>query len=146
MRPCPVPDIFIAAGALEIDLPTQPEMAWVAEFLLSQHATLPAGWEEYDVIDGLSGQPTGTVKYRNQISGDEGLPHPFRIEVATLLHEVEARAKQLLESSLAEMDGEQRRETGYDNTDIDIIDGGGNSGHSRWRESLNTKAANRHSS
>ena len=62
------------------------------------------------------------VRYRNVISDDEGLAHPFRVEVSTLFADVEARANALLDEAIARMDGEQRRETGYDNADIDAID------------------------
>jgi hypothetical protein len=119
-----VSDIFLAASALDIDLTNAPEMAWVAEFLLSRQATLPAGWEENEVVDPLTNQKSGLVRYRNTISEEDNLSHPFRVEVYTLMSAVEARAKQILDAALAEMDAGQKRDTGYDDADIDAIDAG----------------------
>jgi hypothetical protein len=117
--PCPVPQIFIAAGALDIDLTAGTEMAWLAEGILSRHLTLPAGWEE-DLGDDL-GVASRAGRFRNSISGESNLPHPFRVEIATMLAAVDARAAETLEEAVAAMDAEEKRNTGYDMSDLDAI-------------------------
>lgn len=117
--PCPVPQIFIAAGALDIDLTVGTEMAWLAEGILSRHLTLPAGWEE-DLGDEL-GIASRAGRFRNTISGESNLSHPFRVEIATTLAAVDARAAETLEEAVAAMDAEEKRNTGYDMSDLDAI-------------------------
>ncbi|KAJ1617329.1 hypothetical protein T492DRAFT_1100498 [Pavlovales sp. CCMP2436] len=97
LRPSALPEIFVAASALEIELQQSPELAWLAEMLLGCPSTFfPAGWREYK--DELSGE-TRTF-YANEISGllDERAAHPFRIEVRSVKAVVGAMASELLES------------------------------------------------
>jgi hypothetical protein len=45
MRPCALPLIYIAASALELEVSVVPEMAWLAEMIISCPSTFqPAGW------------------------------------------------------------------------------------------------------
>ncbi|KAJ1624382.1 hypothetical protein T492DRAFT_844805 [Pavlovales sp. CCMP2436] len=124
--------------------PQTPEMAWVPEFLLSHHATLPAGWEEYELIDALTGQPNGAVRYRNHISGDEGLHHPFRNEVASLFQAVDELSAKVLAARLRDMDDDLRREKGYDNNDIDAIDVKRKGAKLRWVSTVSKTQASAH--
>lgn len=45
MRPCALPLIYIAASSLELEVSAVPEMAWLAEMIISCPPTFqPAGW------------------------------------------------------------------------------------------------------
>lgn len=45
LRPCALPEIMVAASALELNLPRMPELAWLPEMLVScPPSFLPAGW------------------------------------------------------------------------------------------------------
>lgn len=114
-RPCPVPDIFVAASALDVDLTHEPEMAWLVEFLLSCNNTLPAGWlEQGEAEDALPGDPTSSqTRYSNVITSLGGLAHPFRVEVAAMRSAVDARTQARLTEQLQGMSADERAEHGF---------------------------------
>jgi hypothetical protein len=95
LRPCALPAVFIAAGALELDLPEHTERAHLAEFVLSLRTTLPVGWREQAQLDPLTGDEVG-VSYSCAFSGLQGSVHPFRLETSARMDAATARAEELL--------------------------------------------------
>lgn len=101
LRPSAVVDIMVAATALDLDLMREPEMAWLAEFVLSADCTLAAGWVE-DRGDGLADDGVVGTRFKNAVSGGKVRDaHPFRVEVHAMRAAVDARAAELLQQEEA---------------------------------------------
>lgn len=129
LRPCLLSAVFIAAGALELELPSYPERQHLAELVLSLRTSLPAGWREELPEAGLpryqhEQQPVsahGPVAYSCALCGLAGGSHPFRAEVAERMDAAHSRAEQLLarrdasegvqwDDSLYEQDSDEEEE------------------------------------
>ncbi|KAG8464424.1 hypothetical protein KFE25_003487 [Diacronema lutheri] len=85
LRPCALPEIMVAASALELNLPRMPELAWLPEMLVScPPSFLPAGWFEWEDVNPLTGNARSF--FANDVSAlpDERSAHPFRVEVRTV--------------------------------------------------------------
>jgi hypothetical protein len=91
LRPLALPHLFVAAGALSLDLRVHKERAFLAAFVLALRPTLPVGWHAHA---DAAGGPTRSYTCAFSLLDDS--LHPFVLEMGERLDAASARAVEML--------------------------------------------------